>query len=361
MSKKIGIITIIDDNNYGNRLQNYATQETIKKLGMESFTLKNYVRCNEINSFFKVYLLLFLKKIQNLYFRLKTYRRYKKFKNFNKTISFYTKTITSINAKKIDKKFDYYICGSDQIWNLNFRRSSYIDMLEFTSYNKKVAFSPSFGVSDFKKNHREKITSALKNFKALSIREESGKKLICELTNRNDTEVLIDPTMLLTSEEWDKIVKAPSKLKSKKYILIYFLGGISKDREKEIIRVANENNCDIIDVLDKKSEFNSTGPSEFLYLIKNAFLICTDSFHSCVFSILYNKPFIVFDRIGSGKSMNSRIDTLLNKFNLNDRKYNDTITGKYLICDYNKAYNILASERKKSINFLKRSLDIIDD
>ena len=90
----------------------------------------------------------------------------------------------------------------------------------------------------------------------------------------------------------------------------------------EIRRVAKENNCEVINILDKDSVFYECGPSEFLYLEKHAFLICTDSFHSSVFAILYNRPFIVFDREEENVgNMNSRLETLISKLELKNRKY----------------------------------------
>ncbi len=159
-------------------------------------------------------------------------------------------------------------------------------------------------------------------FKEISVREEAGKKIVEDLTGRKDVEVLVDPTMLLTAEEWDNVSNKPEQLKTDKYILNYFLGELSEKRKNEIDRIAKENGCKIINMLDSNSPFYKTGPAEFLYLEKNAFLICTDSFHACVFSILYNRPFIVFEREDNNVSMNSRIDTLLNKFHLQDRRYN---------------------------------------
>ena len=165
--------------------------------------------------------------------------------------------------------------------------------------------------------------------------------------------------MLLTPEEWDKVSNRPKQLdniKEEKYILNYFLGELSDSRRKEIERVANENNCHIINILDKNDPFYTCGPSEFLYLEKHAFLICTDSFHSSVFAILYNRPFIIFDREQKGiVNMNSRIETLINKFQLKNRKYNgDNITKKNLEHDYSDSYIILEKERQKTKDYFSK-------
>lgn len=165
--------------------------------------------------------------------------------------------------------------------------------------------------------------------------------------------------MLLTVEEWNKNLKKPKQLNTNKYIVNYFLGDLSEERRKEIKRIAKENNCEIINLLDKNSPFYQSGPDEFLYLEKNAFLVCTDSFHSCVFAILFNRPFIVFDREDTKiKKMNSRLETLLKKFQLEDRWYKGAIGKELLDVDYSKAYKILEEERKKGYDFLKTVLDL---
>ena len=230
-------------------------------------------------------------------------------------------------------------------------------VLSFATPEQRVSFSASFGISELPENTREKAKRELEKYKAISVRENRGKDIVEELTKRKDIEVLVDPTMLLTAEEWDKVSKKPKQLKTDKYILNYFLGNLSEARKKEIERVAKENNCEIINILDKNSPFYKTGPSEFLYLEKNAFLICTDSFHSSVFAILYNRPFIVFDREGSNTKMNSRLETLLNKFNLTNRWFNNKIDKTQLDVNYKETYEILEKERTKAGQFIKHATD----
>ena len=111
--------------------------------------------------------------------------------------------------------------------------------------------------------------------------------------------------------------------------------------------------------MDKNSPFYECGPSEFLYLEKHAFLICTDSFHSSVFGVIYNKPFIVFEREQENAvNLSSRLDTLISKLKLENRKYN----GKNIVFynmnhDYTEAYELLEIEKAKSIYFLKKTLE----
>lgn len=352
---KVCILTIIDNNNYGNRLQNYALQTYLKSISNAKVTtLKNFPYLNDKKNFI-------INIGKHIKFTIKTINKFENkerklhFRRFNKKVKFSFKTVTAFSRLT---EYDYSLCGSDQVWNNRFGRLRDVDLLCFVKPEKKIAYAASFGVNDIPEKAKTDVSVSLKEFKAISVREDSGKKIVEELTGRTDVEVLIDPTMLLTADEWDKVSKKPTMLKTDKYILNYFLGNLSDERKNEVNRVAKENNCEVINILDKESPFYECGPSEFLYLEKNAFLICTDSFHSSVFGILYNTPFLVFEREDNNASMNSRLDTLLSKFKLEDRRYKGKITKKDLKCDYTEAYNILDKERIKSMNFLKKALDI---
>lgn len=351
--KKIGIITINDNNNYGNRLQNYAVQEILNKINVEPITIKNVPT---LNTKYKFMLRLFKHFKSKLTSKKINNKRYECFSRFNQNINYSERYITPYT--NISKKYDYFITGSDQVWNPNISRARDVDFLSFAKDNQKISFSASFGVSEIPENIKGYVNENLRKYKAISVREDAGKKIVEELTGRKDVEVLLDPTMIISVEEWNKVAKKPEQLKSNKYILNYFLGELSENRKNEIDRIAKENDCEVINILDKKSPFYSTGPSEFLYLEKNAFLVCTDSFHSSVFAILYNRPFIVFEREDKTISMNSRIETLINKFKLKNRKFEGKITKENLNHDYTEAYKILENEKEKSINFLKRALEV---
>ncbi len=347
---KVGIVTIVDNNNYGNRLQNYAVQEFARKNSLEIETIKNYPFLNNRKNLSNIKVLKeILRYIKS---NLKRLERLKYFKRFNKNIIFSKKKfiVTDVNW---NKRYEIFIAGSDQVWNPKFNRLSDFDLLQFAEPEQKIAFSASFGINELPEEYKENTKKALSTFRAIAVREDRGKEIVEELTGRKDIEVLVDPTMLLKEEEWDKVSKRPKQLKTDKYILNYFLGELSEKRRKEIERIAKENNCEIINILDKNSPFYKTGPSEFLYLEKNAFLICTDSFHSSVFAILYDRPFVVFDREDSKVKMNSRIDTLLKKFKLENRWYKNQITEEQLKVDYKETYKILEEERDKAKKFIE--------
>ena len=350
--RKIGILTLNGNNNFGNKLQNYALKKKLEEYNYEVYTLWFYDNFKErIKAFVKRF--VFFKK---------EYRRENIFEKF---------TCKYLNRKyyknsNINTKYDKFVVGSDQVWNYEFKgvRDNFDRFfLNFSPTIKNFSYAASISVENIPENYCKKIKNNLNNLKYISVREESTKRKLEEISNRNDIYTLIDPTMLLSANEWNKLIKVPKQINiknNKKYILNYFLGELSKERKEMIDKIAKENNCQIINILDKKDPFYISGPEEFLYLEKNAFLICTDSFHASVFSIIFNRPFLVFEREDIKiSSMNSRIATLLSKFDLENKKVVDNILpDDYLESNYDGVYEILNKEIKKSEEFLKRALDI---
>lgn len=351
--KKAAIITIVDKDNYGNRLQNYAVQETLRKYKFDTTTINNTPILNSEDKYV-------LRKIKYLLLKLKSKKECKErkdnFERFDNNINI-DKKMFNIKNKEKYSKYDYFFVGSDQVWNPYFGRLRDLDLLLPFEGKRKIAISASFGISKLPNEYESKVKKALKDFNGISVRENDGKKIVENITGRKDVEVLIDPTMMVSVEEWDKVAVKPKQLKKNKYILNYFLGKLSEKKQNEIERIAKENDCEIINILDKNSEFYKCGPSEFLYLEKNAFLICTDSFHSCVFSILYNVPFVVFNRDDSVVCMNSRINTLLKKFQLEERYVNEKIDNDLLMCDFKQSMKILEEERLKADSFLRKYIE----
>ncbi len=350
----VGIVTITDKDNYGNRLQNYALQKYCEKNERtKTYTLENYSYSNSKRFYFLRCIRQRVLKREQSFNR----NRLNHFLVFDENIEYYPKKINAFTRLDI---FDKVIVGSDQVWNPNYRRLRDVDLLKNVDGRNRIAYAASFGVEKISQKYKESAKKELEKFSYISVREDAGKRIVEDIANRGDVEVLVDPTMLLTADEWDRVAKRPTqmdKLKSSKYILNYFLGALSEERKKEIKRIADKYGCEVVNILDKNDPFYETGPSEFIWLEKNAFLICTDSFHSSVFAILYSRPFVVFSRDDNTVSMNSRIETLLSKFQLPSREYNgDKITDANIQCDFTAAHKILEVERKKSMLFLKKAL-----
>lgn len=341
--RKIGIYTLNGNYNYGNRLQNYALKKIVENLGFDVETIWFISRKDKI-----------IMNIKNLAFRILNKKRKINFMNFsNKYLN-----IKYYYSKKIANKYDKFVVGSDQVWNYNFPDFDNSYFLTFSPYEKNISYAASFGINDIAKEKEESFRDGLNNIKCLSVREENGKSIVEKITGRTDCKVCLDPTMLLTKDEWEIVSKKPSINLPTKYILTYFLGELSDNRKEQIQKIAQDNSCEIINILDQNNPFYNCGPSEFLYLEKNAFLICTDSFHSCVFAIIFEKPFLVFDRVDNDEKMNSRLDTLLQTFDLSSQKIENYDNSNKFKYDTKKVINILEKEKLQSIKFLRNALDM---
>lgn len=339
--KKVGIVTIFNLNNYGNRLQNYAVNYVLKSLSKEP---ENIVKLNKVS--IKAYL-----KINFGFLFGAKKEEVKRGKLFSK----FTKMYGNTSYRYIKSKYDYIVCGSDQIWNPDIYDDFYF--ANFAEKNKRISYAASFGLPEIPSDKREKYKRYLSEMKAISVREDVGAKIVKELTKR-DSEVLIDPTLMLDKKDWQRISEKPEFYNEKKYILTYFLGNINEKHREYIEYIAESQNYEIIDLnAEKPSKYwYLTGPSEFIWLIEHCELMCTDSFHGSVFSVLMDVPFIVFDRQGQHNNMGSRIDTLLETLQLSDRRFNNQTIDMILEKEYFHIPNILCRERSKAINFLKNAM-----
>ena len=347
--KKVAIYTI-QTNNYGNRLQNYAVQKICNNLGYEAISLgnsdptKGLLVLKKFPAFINI-----IKKIRNLIRSIIKNDAVSKFHKFNQYIKYSTDYISN-ESYRIG---DYYaiLVGSDQVWNTQFKWISENAFLPFY-HSKKISFAASFGVDHIEKNDR--IVKCLNDFSALSVREDAGRDIIKEFTGKNAA-VIVDPTLLLSKKEWREIEKKP-KGAEKGYILTYFLSPIN-DKAKCLLE-KEKGKRHIYNLLDNNDLIaGKAGPSEFLWLFDNADLILTDSFHASVFSFLFDKPFIVYDRNWSEGNMNSRLVTLLSKLGLERKYVGSGMANDVWEHDYEKSYKRLEIEQKKALSFLKEALE----
>lgn len=315
----IGIISIYDDLNFGNRLQNYAMYK-ILSIYQETYTIKRRVGC-ERTKVFSYYIKQKIKESINYNNEKIKAKRKKAFHSFDKNIQFGENISSSTNFIKLNKKYDFFVAGSDQIWNPEFFNDMYINMLGFASSYKKVAISPSIGIEVLSETQKNEFKKYLPSFAFLSSRELSGSYLI-EKELGLKCETLIDPTLMLKPEEWEKVEKKPTCLKNENYLFVYLLGDNSSIYRKTINEIAIKNNLEIVNINDDKTKFYFCGPSEFIYLIHHANIVLTDSYHATIFSILFKKRIKIFSRNDNGKysSMNSRFITLSKLLSI-DKKF----------------------------------------
>lgn len=371
MKSKIGIVTLHGYWNYGNKLQNYALKYTLEKLDFDVTTtvIKNNQTNNNILPKLKKISFDFLKlkckeifvpsyKKEKVLMQQMSKNRIKHFKSFSEKYlneKFYY--LDNKNDRERLNKLDYFITGSDQVWNPIEYNNLPIYFLTFTDTSKRISYSPSIGVDKIPENLIEEYREWLRDMKVISVREEAGASIIKQLINK-DVPVLVDPTMLLNKNEWLNIAKKADTRPEEPYLLTYFLGGPPPETRDEINKIAKQYNMKIINLADASDkESFETGPSEFLDFINNANLFFTDSFHGVVFSIIFQTPFIVYERISSGSSMYSRIETILDNFNMRDRE-SKGFKGDVFSMDFSGTHEVIDREYNKSVNYLKEALRI---
>lgn len=329
---KISIYTLNGYKNYGNRLQLFALSAIIRRLGHSIVVYWPSTKCCKIKSFIKYQtpLALFFQKEVKL-------RRF-------------TKVHTPIIDNSCNE--DCRIIGSDQVWNFDYLNNQKY-LLDVPGNGMNVSYAASIGRSELMEWQKKKFKEALKKYKAISVREHSAKELLQSLTNER-IEVVLDPTLLLSNKEYEQLEKRPKGIaENERYVLCYILG--DHNYNEIIEKYAEDVGCKTIYFSDRRD--SKYGVEEFLYLIHHAQLICTDSFHACVFSFIFERPFVAFKRTGEANYMYTRLQNLIDTFKLKNREFNGKeITKENLEVDYTEAKKILKKEQKKSLDFLKVAL-----
>lgn len=327
--KSIGIITIHKINNYGSVLQAYALQKVCEDLGYKVEIIdydfpNNFHRNNKYANISdaqpnepKLIKALFAKSLIKQH----------------KGISSFVKRYQNLSDKKYHQvedftanppSYDVYITGSDQLWSPRHCNGDPAFMLYFAPDNAlKISYAASIGSNAIPEELKKAYIELLSRYKHISVRENTGADVIRSLIGRDAT-VVLDPTLLLNREEWNKIA-TPKRLVKKKYILCYFLNytfnafpyvdelarDMQKQTEYEIVRVARPPH--------KLSFINTTyqigaSPEEFLALVRDAEIVLTTSFHGTAFAVNYGKP--VFTVVQDRNASDSRQVSLMHNLGL---------------------------------------------
>lgn len=327
---KIAILTLPFNNNYGGLLQSYALQFFLSKRGHDVTVINISVQIPD-------------KSIIGLSKRIIKFLIGIEFRN-NKMVKAQSKNmhqfindnfqLTHIIKNKKDffalnnLDFDTYIVGSDQVWRFDYTKSRYLNyFLDFvTNTNiKKVAFAASFGIDQWKKNKNDtsKISSLLKKFHSVSVREKSGIELCKKYLNSTPVH-LLDPVFLLSPNDFCTSIINPQikQVKKNKSCLLVYLLDCSEDKLKTVEVIAEKLNLKPIiagkDICNPNSSQPGVYPpvSEWIDGFQNAEFVLTDSFHGCVFSILFNKQFIAY---GNNERGITRFNSLFETFQIESR------------------------------------------
>lgn len=380
---KVAIITQPLINNYGGLLQNYALQETLKRLGHEPitvdwdgrFTLKEKVwRFSKqmkglINKTASDSIKYIPNKSEDIIIS----------ENTNKFISKYivhTKKAfseSSLNREAKRVGAQAFVVGSDQVWRSGYNAFPYAMFLDFTQNLKvrRVAYAASFGSDkwSFKPEQTDVLQKLAKRFDLITVRERSGIDL-CKHYLGVDAKHVLDPTMLLNREDYEKLVITEKEPESQGDLFHYILDP-NADKGALISSISKKYGLKPFTIMPKYQAENRTkydvknhiedcvfpSVTNWLRGFMDAKMVIVDSFHGAVFSIIFNKPFWVIGNKGRG---NARFDSLLGTFNLRERFIEDP--GSSDLCldvsiDWDIVNNIREAEKRKSLALLKEGLD----
>lgn len=272
-------------------------------------------------------------------------------------------------AKLAEGRYSAVVCGSDQIWLPSHAIEKYYLLYFLPKSVKKIAYAPSFGVSEIPPLVRSDYKKAIADFDTVTTRENRGKEIVKELTGR-ECSVVVDPTLLLSAEEWERLLGICKPVYKEKYVFSYFIGSSIEHRQfarkyadsigAKLIILPN-----VSEVVPADLEYSDyapydVGPSEFVNLIKNSEAVFTDSFHGTVFSLIFGKNFFSFERFRSSSkaSTNSRIYSLLKNTNLEDRlirEYVDIAKNEHDI-NYGEVHGLINDMRQNSIKIIREAV-----
>jgi hypothetical protein len=383
--KSVGIITI-QKSNFGGCLQSYALWTYIESIGYNCEiidlyrpVMKGYKNETNLLSFtttrknvqsksIKPFIIRIYSLLQN-YIRQRNYKynfiNNKNFELFNSLIK-YSQPYKSIDSLyKNPPEYDIYITGSDQVWNpdMPFENEPYL--LTFAPIGKKlIAYASSFGRVNLPDEFKINYKKCLEKYDLISVREETGQKIIGEIAGMKSN-LVIDPTMLLDVNYWQIISTQPDIMQ--KYLFCFSLNSNSElikyaskicKNNKLVLVIISNNMFDYEGV--KTINKNDSGPKEWLGLIENAEIVITDSFHGTVFSILFNRQFQSFiDKSKNKVHLGTRIENILNKLSLESQLINNLSIEKEISkIEYSKVNAKLEQLRMESKNFIDNALEM---
>lgn len=267
---------------------------------------------------------------------------------------------------------DIFITGSDQIWNPYCGGFNPMMFVEFGKDKKRIAYSSSIAQPEIPQQIKERMKQDLLKFKYIGVREQRSVELLNVLLGRTDIRLVVDPTYLLSMEEWMEfgekaVLEFPLP---KKYIFCYFVGDKRKEIYEQMVQdVKKFTGIDDVVTLECYNRklnygggklYKDGGPYEWVYLLRHASYICMDSFHATVFALKFKKEFVhaLKNSDDETESQNTRMYDIFNRYGLSHKIYFPSSSESWqLPIDYSKVTPIMELEIENSIKFLEYSIN----
>ena len=386
--KNVFLITWFVSENYGTCLQAYATKTALSTY--------SYVKVLDRRRYYSIDKLNFLLNKLCAVFKSKLRKREQPF-DLGKFGEAHNRKLLKIKAladenynaisinssadlKEIDAWVDCYLVGSDQMWSPWMLSPHYLlDFVPKKSKKPKYSYAASFGVDNIPADKRKLYKKYLPQFDKITVREPRAAELVKELCGREAT-VVLDPTFLLTQDEWRQFSLKSSSVKEhdlSDYILCYFIGSPEFDHLKTVQELADNLGLKVALLPTKESDYHVDEPNvkiiadacayDFVSLIDNAKLVCTDSFHAVVFSFLMGTALYTFPRFKKGDkySQESRLLNIMTKFKLMDSVWNENKNTDeirhHMSADYSEGYAVLEREREECKELLQKMIEGIEE
>ncbi len=375
--KKVAVVNRTNLKNFGSVLQVYALCNAVEKLGYSSEVVwqsgnmsRNFdFRPNKIiRTGLKLLLHPLLlrstcrtvRSVRSVVIDVDAAGKFDDFvaKNFNRAFYAYGE----IGRIARSGKYHKFVCGSDQVWVTTTLYPDPMMYLRFAPVEKRVAYAPSLGRNYVPGYNKRTLRKWINDIPCVSVREDEGHRLVWELTGR-DAAVVADPTLLMRSNEWDKL-KAEMVLPGK-YILCYFLDEPRPPIADAVCRFTKGKGLDIV-VLGKSGWANSSsvrlhrpvaGPGEFLTVVSRAEMVITDSYHGMLFAVNYRKKFWAVQRAYTQYDQSSRQKTVLQRLGLQERYVGGNFNFTDADINYGKIQEKVDGFVAFSMDYLKNSLE----
>ena len=342
---RAGILTFHKADNYGAVLQAYALSQQLYKLGVENDFVKISFDSESTNSTVaEDSKNPFIKKVKS-----EKYKRTLLFEEFRRNHMSNSFEFSIQDIEELNDKYDFFIAGSDQIWNFAIPDTDLSFFLPFAKPEKRFSYAASFGNQEIPKVYYDTCRKLLSQFSLLSVREEAGAKQLFDITGRSAI-ISPDPTLILDREDWDKITYP---VKGERYVLLFLL---TYDEKAVVLakQIAESEHLTIKTVsAGYMPQFgfhawSGYGVEDWISLIKDAEFVVTNSFHGTVFSIIFHKFFCVMPLTGNLAKRNGRMTELLQKVSLGDCY--GTISKEI---DYDKVASYMSAFQRDGISYLK--------
>lgn len=364
---KIGLLTIHYANSYGGNLQAFATQVVLSKYGeakiidYKTRDLENSMQLIRWSGGGRA----ILRAGKDVFRMFPRRRLLKKFKDFSSTYFNLTKPVRdkkTLEAVACD--FDVLVCGSDQIWNPNVLGAFDLAyMLNFGSSQRKVSFASSAGSYSFSDSELPMVKSCLRSFHALACRELDTARKISQALDGRNVEHVLDPTLMLSKDEWMSALRIDAKETSEPYILVYTL------KKDELVRGVIEYSrrklgCRVI-VIDQDSflgfaadeHLMDASPLDYISLFSGASFVITNSFHGTAFAVNFKVPFLI-TRPETGAN---RIEGFLTAVGLKNRYVASVDEAEQVVespIDFDTCHMKLGALRLASYDYLNRAMSV---